>query len=505
MECSKMRTARTELNSYAARIAANVEYALGSWACGAGEVAQEGEETVQARVLLRGVCAELALAIVRPVVAVNRPGVAGRRAAARGRHGRRVGDSGGRVGQSQRQRRAGNAAGGGAETRNMKCVCPTLAGATPATASRAQDAACGGQEQPAQGRALRAVDSGGGAGGGCVGPEWQHAGAVPGRWGRVRRGTAPVGARARGLLRTGLPRHAAAGRLRSTPPSCFSSLFFHPMPPESDAAPTPGHTVSGPTLRPPGWRQPSSSSAGSSRDRNRSPSAITIDADMGGRLDRPATAAPDGRRPPSRGRQASNATGVASSLRTPTASTSRSACNDLRRRSAVRPEDTSECGAHEPEPFVPPLIAEIKPEPGVPPIPWLPFAVVNCIVFGEFLISGVAGPFLFSMIYDLEPSINDTDAATWAGVIAAGFFFAQFLTSLLWSAVADRYGRRVVLLTSAFGSTISVALYGVSPSLGFALAMRLTQGFFNGAVGVAKGAVRYACTFADRGPLSKLT
>lgn len=195
-----------------------------------------------------------------------------------------------------------------------------------------------------------------------------------------------------------------------------------------------------------------------------------------------------------RGPSASACLSSRQSLRAPTPSLTRSARNSL------RPSFFPSLNApREERPFVPSLAAEVRPRAGVPPIPVMPFAVVNCVSFGDLLIAGVVGPFLFNMVYDLAPGIEDGAAATWAGVLAAAFFFAQFLTSLLWSAVADRYGKRIVLFSAALGSTVSIILYGLSPSLYFALAMRLVQGFFNGAVGVAKGAVKYVPSVARQG------
>lgn len=70
------------------------------------------------------------------------------------------------------------------------------------------------------------------------------------------------------------------------------------------------------------------------------------------------------------------------------------------------------------------------------------------------------------------------------------FFFAQFLTSLLWASVAQKHGRRSVLLVSLVGNAASLILFGMSTNLPMAISVRLAQGLFNGAVGVAKGAVR---------------
>lgn len=55
--------------------------------------------------------------------------------------------------------------------------------------------------------------------------------------------------------------------------------------------------------------------------------------------------------------------------------------------------------------------------------------------------------------------------------------------------MADRFGRRIVLVASLLGSGISCIAFGTSKSLEAALATRLLQGVFGGAVGVARGSV----------------
>ncbi|WFD30823.1 hypothetical protein MSPP1_001847 [Malassezia sp. CBS 17886] len=123
------------------------------------------------------------------------------------------------------------------------------------------------------------------------------------------------------------------------------------------------------------------------------------------------------------------------------------------------------------------------------PIPRLPYTVLCLLIFGEFSSSGVAGPFLFFMINDFGVG-DESSVGFWAGIVASVFFFAQFLTSLLWASAAEKRGRRSVLQLSLVGNTLSLLGFGLARSLPVAILFRLSQGFFNGAAGVAKGAVR---------------
>ncbi|CAO1620664.1 unnamed protein product [Parajaminaea phylloscopi] len=153
------------------------------------------------------------------------------------------------------------------------------------------------------------------------------------------------------------------------------------------------------------------------------------------------------------------------------------------------PEDPSSWSFSEPKPQIPSLLPDPNANPDATPIPLLPFTVLCLVCFGEFSSSGVAGPFLFFMIDSFKVG-GESDVGFWAGITSSVFFFAQFLTSLLWASIADRYGRRAVLLASLCGNALTLATFGTSTNLKMALTVRLAQGLFNGAVGVAKGAIR---------------
>ncbi|KAJ1023113.1 hypothetical protein NDA16_003266 [Ustilago loliicola] len=141
------------------------------------------------------------------------------------------------------------------------------------------------------------------------------------------------------------------------------------------------------------------------------------------------------------------------------------------------------------EPSIPRMLPGGKTDPYSNPIPALPFIVLCLVCFGEFSSAGVAGPFLFFMIEDFGVG-GESDVGFWAGIVSASFFFAQFLTSLMWASVADKRGRRFVLAISLLGNAVTMMAFGTSQNLGTAIFIRLAQGFFNGAVGVAKGAIR---------------
>ena len=64
---------------------------------------------------------------------------------------------------------------------------------------------------------------------------------------------------------------------------------------------------------------------------------------------------------------------------------------------------------------------------------------------------------------------SETEAAVgqWTGNLVSVFFITQFFTSLLWSSIADRHGRRAVLVASLTGSAIALVVFGTSKSVCF--------------------------------------
>jgi MFS family permease len=62
---------------------------------------------------------------------------------------------------------------------------------------------------------------------------------------------------------------------------------------------------------------------------------------------------------------------------------------------------------------------------------------------------------------------------------------------MLWSTIADKYGQRFVLAVSLLGSFSSCMLFGTSTSLAEAITVRLLQGVFAGAIGVARSSVTH--------------
>jgi MFS family permease len=65
--------------------------------------------------------------------------------------------------------------------------------------------------------------------------------------------------------------------------------------------------------------------------------------------------------------------------------------------------------------------------------------------------------------------------------------------------VADKHGRRFVLVVSLLGSAVTCVIFGTCTTLKEAICVRLLQGVFAGAVGVARGSVSFVTDPTNEG------
>jgi len=88
--------------------------------------------------------------------------------------------------------------------------------------------------------------------------------------------------------------------------------------------------------------------------------------------------------------------------------------------------------------------------------------------------------FLPYMMVDFGVAKNETLSGKYAAWMAAGYFFARFLSSPFWGGFIDRQGRKkglIIVLTTV--STLTL-LFGLAQNYWWALCIRLLTGFING-------------------------
>lgn len=65
--------------------------------------------------------------------------------------------------------------------------------------------------------------------------------------------------------------------------------------------------------------------------------------------------------------------------------------------------------------------------------------------------------------------------------------------------VAEKHGRRSVLIISLLGSALTCLSFGTATTIHQAISIRLLQGIFAGAVGVARGSVAFITDASNEG------
>lgn len=97
-------------------------------------------------------------------------------------------------------------------------------------------------------------------------------------------------------------------------------------------------------------------------------------------------------------------------------------------------------------------------------------------------------PFLPFFIEDLGVD-SSSSVALWSGLINAGGAGVMAFTAPFWGAIADRYGRRPMLMRAMFASTFTVGLMGIATAPWQLLGLRLIEGAFSGTVTAATALV----------------
>ncbi|GAB7056449.1 MULTISPECIES: MFS transporter [unclassified Paenibacillus] len=109
---------------------------------------------------------------------------------------------------------------------------------------------------------------------------------------------------------------------------------------------------------------------------------------------------------------------------------------------------------------------------------------INLIVLwlGQFMVmSGMTMIIPFLPLYIQEMGIHDPhEVAVWAGLIFAANFVSSFIFQPIWGGLADRFGRKVMLLRSGFGMAFVMMFMGMAATPLHLLLLRLANGVISG-------------------------
>lgn len=97
-------------------------------------------------------------------------------------------------------------------------------------------------------------------------------------------------------------------------------------------------------------------------------------------------------------------------------------------------------------------------------------------------------PFLPLYIQEIGNYTN-TEAAFWAGIATSSASLAMFLSSPIWGILADRLGRKPMVLRAMFGGGIVIVATGLVHNIYGIIALRFLQGLMSGTVAAASALV----------------
>ncbi|XP_062111091.1 protein ZINC INDUCED FACILITATOR 1-like isoform X2 [Humulus lupulus] len=128
-----------------------------------------------------------------------------------------------------------------------------------------------------------------------------------------------------------------------------------------------------------------------------------------------------------------------------------------------------------------------------PNIPYKHLFYVFIVALVQDLPIATLFPFIYFMVRDFHIAKREEDIGYYAGAIGAAFMCGRFLTSLVWGMIADRYGRKPVIIFGTISVLIFNTLFGLSTNFWMALSMRFLQGALCGNLGAVKAYASEIC------------
>ncbi|TLS37650.1 MFS transporter [Pseudalkalibacillus caeni] len=99
----------------------------------------------------------------------------------------------------------------------------------------------------------------------------------------------------------------------------------------------------------------------------------------------------------------------------------------------------------------------------------------------QFLVLGAMTMIMpFLPLYLQELGVAGKEVSIWAGFIFGANFFTAFLFSPFWGRMADRHGRKLMILRSGFGMAVVIILTGFATGPVSLLLLRLLNGVISG-------------------------
>ncbi|KAF8653464.1 hypothetical protein HU200_062208 [Digitaria exilis] len=116
-------------------------------------------------------------------------------------------------------------------------------------------------------------------------------------------------------------------------------------------------------------------------------------------------------------------------------------------------------------------------------VPYWQFFHIWIIILVSCLPISLLFPFIYFMIRDLHIAKRVEDIGFYAGFVGASYMLGRALTSTCWGIVADRIGRKPVIIIGIVATLVFNTLFGLSLHYWMAIATRFLLGSLNGLLG----------------------
>jgi len=103
-----------------------------------------------------------------------------------------------------------------------------------------------------------------------------------------------------------------------------------------------------------------------------------------------------------------------------------------------------------------------------------------------FAMLGMSSVIPFMPLFVKELGITSvSEANIWSGLVFAGPYFLSIITTPLWGALGDKYGRKLMIVRAVFGLFLAVMLMGFVQNVYQLLFLRIFQGAVSGMIAAA--------------------
>ena len=120
-----------------------------------------------------------------------------------------------------------------------------------------------------------------------------------------------------------------------------------------------------------------------------------------------------------------------------------------------------------------------KEEDEAAPWPAKQLAVLGCCCCTSTCVITVIFPYVAFLVDSMDVASSRKEVGYYVGILGSAFMWTRTLSQIPSGLLADRFGRKVVIVVSLFVMAIGSVGFGLAPSFWIAVALRSFCGFFH--------------------------